>query len=31
VARELFTANGVAISVLGRLNGLKLTRDDLRC
>jgi len=31
VARELFAAGGVAASVLGRLNGLKLTRDDLRC
>lgn len=31
VAQELFTASGVAVSVLGRLNGLKITRDDLHC
>ncbi|MCC6589218.1 MAG: insulinase family protein [Bryobacterales bacterium] len=31
VACGFFRSEAVAISVLGRLNGMKLTRDDLRC
>jgi predicted Zn-dependent peptidase len=31
VAREFFKPESVALTVLGRLNGLKITREDLRC
>jgi len=31
VARELFQSDAIALAVLGRLNGLKIRREDLAC